>query len=284
MSKNLKIAGIIGRFTILIIAATFLHSCNRLEKEPEYKPEAVELNNKAIQLMQRSQYDSALILFNDWERAEKILDFYLKNAKAGQPIYNAYYAQGQVYEYTEHSGPYAWIGLAALHHVTESGEKKYLPIAQHAAKFLLRMMDKEGGLRGGPALFRDLLEEFLPVSHLVAVAVLAGLVGDALDELLVDPGLVDGQVVLGVLALVAAAVGNHAPVAGLFALLQEKGLFGRSEGLVRVSSEVLEKLDFPGGVDLGRFDPKMNDTFLVAVTECHTREALDTYLDALRKL
>mgnify|MGYP006293353685 CR=1 FL=1 len=38
------------------------------------------------------------------------------------------------------------------------------------------------------------------------------------------------------------------------------------------------------GVDLGRFDPDLDDTLLVAVTECVPREALDAYADALAEL
>lgn len=38
------------------------------------------------------------------------------------------------------------------------------------------------------------------------------------------------------------------------------------------------------GVDLGRFFQEMDDTLLVAVTECHTKEILDAYLEALRSL
>lgn len=50
-----------------------------------------------------------------------------------------------------------------------------------------------------------------------------------------------------------------------------------------VIESLLEKC-LLAGVDLGRFDPEMDDTLLVAVTECHTKELLDVYLDALRSL
>jgi glycine dehydrogenase subunit 1 len=53
------------------------------------------------------------------------------------------------------------------------------------------------------------------------------------------------------------------------------------------AADVLAKLadnGFLAGVDLGRFDGKMDDTFLVAVTECHTREQLDGFLEALKKI
>jgi len=100
-------------------------------------------------------YDQALaavsfLLFEDNSRAEKILDFYLEKAKKGEKIYNAYAVGGGVFEYTVHSGPNAWIGLAALNYTKKTGNKKYLPIAQSAGDMILSMMDEEGGVRGGP--------------------------------------------------------------------------------------------------------------------------------------
>jgi TolA-binding protein len=100
-------------------------------------------------------YDQALativfLLFNDYERAKKILDFYLKKVKNNQPIYNAYYINGGVFEYTIHSGPNIWIGIAALNYVKETHNTKYLYLAQKVAQFLFKMMDEEGGIKGGP--------------------------------------------------------------------------------------------------------------------------------------
>ena len=100
-------------------------------------------------------YDQALAAFvflisGDKARAEKVLDFYLGKVNKGQDIYNAYFTQGDVFEYVLHSGPNAWIGLAALCYTKETGEKKYLPIAKKVANFLLAMTDGEGGVKGGP--------------------------------------------------------------------------------------------------------------------------------------
>jgi len=99
-------------------------------------------------------YDQALavivfLLFDDYERAEKVLDFYLEKVKNNQSIYNAYYINGNVFEYIVHSGPNAWIGITALNYVKETGNKKYLSLAQKVAQFLFKMMDEEGGIRGG---------------------------------------------------------------------------------------------------------------------------------------
>jgi glycine dehydrogenase subunit 1 len=56
----------------------------------------------------------------------------------------------------------------------------------------------------------------------------------------------------------------------------------RAEG--RSASDVLSKLDFMAGVDLGRFPLGMEDTFLVAVSELHTKKELDSFVSALRSL
>ena len=98
-------------------------------------------------------YDQALaaIVFSlqgDFSRARKILDFY---ARKGPPYYNGYYANdGSVFEYIVHSGPNAWIGLAFLNYTKLSKDKRYLPAARRIGVFLKKMMDKEGGLKGGP--------------------------------------------------------------------------------------------------------------------------------------
>lgn len=102
-------------------------------------------------------YDQAVaaivfLLFDDVERAAKILDFYLEKVKKGEDIYNAYYTGGGVFEYTSHSGPCAWVGISALNYVKKTGDKKYLLIARKVNDFLLVLADKEGGIRGGPEL------------------------------------------------------------------------------------------------------------------------------------
>lgn len=100
-------------------------------------------------------YDQALavivfLLFKDHLRAEKVLDFYLGKIKEGEDIYNSYYARDAVFEYTIHSGPNAWIGLCALNYMKETGDNKYLPLAEKVSGVLSNMMDKEGGIKGGP--------------------------------------------------------------------------------------------------------------------------------------
>lgn len=100
-------------------------------------------------------YDQALtaILFlsmGDKDRAEKILDFYLEKVNNNEDIYNAYQGKYEVFEYVIHSGPNAWIGIAALVYAKETGSKKYLPIAKKISEFLGKMMVDDQGVKGGP--------------------------------------------------------------------------------------------------------------------------------------
>ena len=66
----------------------------------------------------------------------------------------------------------------------------------------------------------------------MVVAVLAGLTRDVLDQFAVDARLLALPVILHVLALEAAAVGDVAPVPRLAAFLQEEGLLLGLDGLV----------------------------------------------------
>ncbi|MBN1396687.1 MAG: hypothetical protein JXA06_01520 [Bacteroidetes bacterium] len=59
----------------LLIFITILHSCKEQDKKPDYDPEAIEFNNKAVRLMQQMDYDSALILFNKAVEIDK--NYYL---------------------------------------------------------------------------------------------------------------------------------------------------------------------------------------------------------------
>ncbi len=52
------------RLIALNLILIFLASCSAPVKKEAYNPKAIELNNKAVQLMQRSQNDSALVLFD----------------------------------------------------------------------------------------------------------------------------------------------------------------------------------------------------------------------------
>lgn len=63
MTDNFKINKGINLILSLMIFTSVLKSCKGQDKKPDYNPKAIELNNQAVQLMQRMDYDSALILF-----------------------------------------------------------------------------------------------------------------------------------------------------------------------------------------------------------------------------
>jgi len=103
-------------------------------------------------------YDQALacmvfLIAGETDRARNILDFYRDQLQKNNAVYNAYYAvDGTPNEYVQHSGVYAWLGLAALHYVQKTKDQSYLSIAEKVAEFLEKMMDEDGGIVGGPSL------------------------------------------------------------------------------------------------------------------------------------
>ncbi len=104
-------------------------------------------------------YDQALcisvfVLFKDYDSAKSILDFYLNKAKKYKGGFlNAYYVKdGSPCEYIVHSGPNLWLGLSVLRYIESTNQKKYLPIAESIADFVISMQDEEGGIKGGPTV------------------------------------------------------------------------------------------------------------------------------------
>lgn len=104
-------------------------------------------------------YDQALgvnafLLFNDIEAGRKTLDFFKKNLTGSfKGFHNAYYADsGEVAEFTIHSGPNIWVGIAALQYTIKTQDERYLPVALAVGDWLLALQqeDPAGGLRGGP--------------------------------------------------------------------------------------------------------------------------------------
>ena len=103
-------------------------------------------------------YDQALAVitfsyFQDSSLARKILDFYQFQARKEQGFYNGYFvSSGEVSEFTVHSGPNLWLGIAALQYARLSGDKSYLPLARDIAGWMMKLQkeDSSGGLKGGP--------------------------------------------------------------------------------------------------------------------------------------
>jgi hypothetical protein len=106
-------------------------------------------------------YDQSLAaqsytFFSDFERAEKILDFFKNKAKRqGNFFFNAYYADdGQPAEYTVHIGPNLWVGIAILQYTAKTQDFGYLGLAEQIAEAVINLQneDHDGGIRGGPGL------------------------------------------------------------------------------------------------------------------------------------
>ena len=103
-------------------------------------------------------YDQALAVITfsysqDYPLARKILDFYQAEAGKERGFYNGYFvSSGEVSEFTVHSGPNLWLGIAALQYARLSGDKSYLPLARDIARRMIKLQkeDSAGGLRGGP--------------------------------------------------------------------------------------------------------------------------------------
>lgn len=102
-------------------------------------------------------YDQALIVlayanFSDFQRAQKILDFFMYKAerKDGKFL-NAYYANGgEPAEYVVRSGPNIWLGIAILQYTRKTQDATYLRLAEEIGGAIIKSQDEEGGIRGGP--------------------------------------------------------------------------------------------------------------------------------------
>ena len=103
-------------------------------------------------------YDQALSViafsyFKDYEPVKKILDFYVSRPEQKSGFYNGYYVStGEASEFTVHSGPNLWLGIAVLQYTKFSQDNSYLPLAKNIARWIMKMQDEDSGkgLRGGP--------------------------------------------------------------------------------------------------------------------------------------
>ncbi|MBI4972344.1 MAG: PilZ domain-containing protein [Candidatus Omnitrophica bacterium] len=151
-------------------------------------------------------YDQALVAiaytnFSDFSRAEKVLDFFARKAERTENRFlNAYYVNdGLPAEYTVHTGPNLWLGIAILRYTQKSKDKQFLGLAEEIASSALNLQseDKEGGLRGGPKVewcstehnldayaFFQMLYQVTEKGHYLAVAekILTWLVSHTYDR------------------------------------------------------------------------------------------------------
>ncbi|MFH1645472.1 MAG: hypothetical protein ABIB11_03535 [Candidatus Omnitrophota bacterium] len=104
-------------------------------------------------------YDQALacLVFlkaGDVKRAENVLNFFLEKAANSDGLfYNAYCVKSGVpCEYIVHSGPNAWIGIAACQYMKKTGDYKFMPLAVNIARGLidLQLDAADGSIKGGP--------------------------------------------------------------------------------------------------------------------------------------
>lgn len=104
-------------------------------------------------------YDQALVAqaytkFSDFERVQKIFDFFNRKAKRqGGQFFNAYYVNdGQPAEYVINSGPNIWLGIAIMHYINKTQDRSYLRLAEEIANAIINLQDQDidGGIRGGP--------------------------------------------------------------------------------------------------------------------------------------
>ena len=104
-------------------------------------------------------YDQALaaivfLNFGEEHKARKILNFFNKLSEDDFQGYdNAYYYDsGEPSEFTIHTGPNIWLGLAIIHYTQKTNDTYYMPLARRIADWVISLQDKdpEGGIKGGP--------------------------------------------------------------------------------------------------------------------------------------
>jgi len=104
-------------------------------------------------------YDQSLAsqcftLMGDQDNAKRILDFYKYKAQKSEGAFvNGYDAySGKVREYSVHSGPNTWLGIAIARYTRKFKDETYLSMAEDIARWLIRlqMQDKDFGIKGGP--------------------------------------------------------------------------------------------------------------------------------------
>ena len=96
----------------------------------------------------------AFLIFKDYKRASKVLDFYKNTARADKKaFFNAYNTiTGKPQESMITAGPNIWIAISACQYTYFTGDKRYLVTAEDIARWLKTIQDKEGGIKGGPGL------------------------------------------------------------------------------------------------------------------------------------
>ncbi|MDD5565939.1 MAG: hypothetical protein PHG31_03485 [Candidatus Omnitrophica bacterium] len=98
----------------------------------------------------------AYVYFGDFQKAKKLLEFFASRAKRIDGLFiNAYYASdGSSAEYTVHSGPNIWLGIALLQYTQKTKDSSFVGLAEEIAQRIIALQneDKDKGIRGGPSV------------------------------------------------------------------------------------------------------------------------------------
>ena len=98
----------------------------------------------------------AYLILSDFERAKKVLTFFARHADRQDGLfYNAYYAKdSNPAEFTVHCGPNIWLGIAIIQYGEKTKDNLFLKLAEGIARSIIALQDKDkdGGIRGGPAV------------------------------------------------------------------------------------------------------------------------------------
>lgn len=113
-------------------------------------------------------FDQALAVqaytnFSDFERARKILDFFMRRAesKAGL-FFNAYsLSGGHPLGEAAYSGPSIWLGIAVMQYSRKSQDNRYRGLAETIARSLVSLQGADGSFPGGPDIAWRLIEHNL---------------------------------------------------------------------------------------------------------------------------
>jgi hypothetical protein len=106
-------------------------------------------------------YDQALLVeaytqFSDFARANKILNFFAKDAARDNGWFlNAYYINdGGPAEFVMNSGPNIWLGIAIMQYTQKTRDQSYLSLAENIAQAIMNLQneDADGGIRGSPTV------------------------------------------------------------------------------------------------------------------------------------
>ena len=98
----------------------------------------------------------AYLILSDFVRAKKVLTFFARKADRQDGLfYNAYYTKdSNPAEFTVHCGPNIWLGIAIIQYGEKTKDNSFLKLAEEIAQSIISLQDKDkdGGIRGGPAV------------------------------------------------------------------------------------------------------------------------------------